>query len=72
VLESRGAREDASVVYPLRKVEDGFGRMLGAEGLDEWQQHKGQSAHRIRKGTGRRVGLVLSCDGWGATSDTLP
>lgn len=28
--------------------------------------------HRIRNGTGPRVGMVLSCEGWGRRSATLP
>lgn len=59
-----------SAVLPPRKVEEGFGR-LSALPVSPDPMFVQVSSHRIRKGTGRRAGLVLSCDGWGMKSDSL-
>jgi len=72
VLQGGSSVENSSAissVLPLRKVEDGFGRISMPGGTDPSFQRV--LNHRIRKGTGLRVGLVLSCDGWGTKSDTL-
>mmetsp|Transcript_5112 Transcript_5112/g.12249 ORF Transcript_5112/g.12249 Transcript_5112/m.12249 type:complete len:154 (-) Transcript_5112:435-896(-) len=64
-----GSAVGNSSIYPLREVADGFGHMSQPEADTA---NFGQSpVRRIRKGHGKRTGLVLSCEGWGTHSDTL-
>lgn len=77
-----------SSLFNLRRVDDGFGRLspdrpsanasLPTTAQTEVRLSPPVGApqsiiqRRIRKGTGRRAGLVLSCDGWGLPSESLP